>query len=126
MITRREFVLSGCTASVAGAALGFRPLAAMSEHALAAAPARKPLRILILGGTGLTGPHQVRYAVGRGHKVTVFNRGRHNERLPNGVEELQGDRQLHQVQPLKGREWDVVIDNPTSLPFWIKDVGEIL
>jgi 2'-hydroxyisoflavone reductase len=90
------------------------------------ARATEPLRILILGGTGLTGPHQVRYAVGRGHKVTVFNRGRHNERLPDGVEELQGDRQLHQVQPLKGREWDVVIDNPTSLPFWIKDVGEVL
>ncbi|NJR71667.1 MAG: hypothetical protein HC782_00245 [Gammaproteobacteria bacterium] len=26
----------------------------------------KPLNILILGGTGFTGPHQVRYAVSRG------------------------------------------------------------
>ena len=38
--------------------------------------AQKPLTILILGGTGFTGPHQVRYALSRGHKVTIFNRGR--------------------------------------------------
>ena len=36
----------------------------------------KQLRILILGGTGFTGPHQVRYALARGHKVTLFNRGK--------------------------------------------------
>ena len=38
--------------------------------------AAKPLRILILGGTGFTGPHQVRDALARGHRVTLFNRGR--------------------------------------------------
>jgi nucleoside-diphosphate-sugar epimerase len=92
----------------------------------ALSPAPKPLRILILGGTGLTGPHQVRYALARGHAVTVFNRGRRNDRLPPGVTELTGDRQLHQVEPLRGKEWDVVIDNPTTLPFWVKDVGEVL
>ena len=89
-------------------------------------PPPKPLKILILGGTGITGPHQVRYALARGHSVTVFNRGRRNERLPTGVTELTGDRQLHQVQPLRGKEWDVVIDNPTTLPFWVRDVGEVL
>lgn len=88
--------------------------------------APKPLRILILGGTGLTGPHQVRYAQARGHTVTVFNRGRRNDRLPKGVEELKGDRNLHQIEALKGRDWDVVIDNPTTLPFWVKDAAEIL
>lgn len=89
-------------------------------------PPPKPLNILILGGTGLTGPHQVRHALARGHSVTVFNRGRRNDRLPTGVTELTGDRQLHQVEPLRGKEWDVVIDNPTTLPFWVKDVGEVL
>ena len=89
-------------------------------------PPPKPLKILILGGTGLTGPHQVRYALERGHSVTVFNRGRRNDRLPPGVTELTGDRQLHQVEPLRRKEWDVVIDNPTTLPFWVKDVGEVL
>lgn len=88
--------------------------------------ARRALRILILGGTGLTGPHQVRYALGRGHQVTVFNRGRRNDRLPKEVTQLQGDRNLHQVEALKGKDWDVVIDNPTTLPFWVKDAAEVL
>ena len=89
-------------------------------------PRPKPLDILILGGTGLTGPHQVRYALSRGHKVTVFNRGRRNDRLPEGVTELIGDRNLHQLSALEGKTWDVVIDNPTSLPFWVKDAAEVL
>jgi 2'-hydroxyisoflavone reductase len=88
--------------------------------------ASKPLKLLILGGTGLTGPHQIRYALARGHTITVFNRGRRNDRLPKGVEELKGDRNLHQVDALKGRDWDVVIDNPTMLPFWVKDAAQIL
>jgi 2'-hydroxyisoflavone reductase len=82
--------------------------------------------MLILGGTGLTGPFQVRYAMARGHQVTVFNRGRRNQRLPDGVEQLQGDRELHQVEALKGRDWDVVIDNPPMFPFWIRDAAEVL
>ncbi|HZI43105.1 MAG TPA: twin-arginine translocation signal domain-containing protein, partial [Gemmatimonadaceae bacterium] len=88
-------------------------------------PATKSLNLLILGGTGLTGPFQVRYALARGHKVTVFNRGRHNDRLPAGVTELVGDRNLHQLDPLKGKAWDAVIDNPTSVPFWVKDAGKV-
>ena len=55
--------------------------------------ADKPLKILILGGTGFTGPFQVKYALARGHKVTVFNRGKtHPGELPEGVEQLIGDR----------------------------------
>ena len=51
--------------------------------------APKPLTILILGGTGFTGPFQVKYALARGHKVTVFNRGKtHPGELPEGVEQL--------------------------------------
>jgi 2'-hydroxyisoflavone reductase len=84
-----------------------------------------PLRILILGGTGFTGPHQVRYAVARGHQVTVFNRGRHQADLPDGVERLAGDRN-GQLDALKGRTWDVVIDNPTTLPRWVRLSGEVL
>jgi 2'-hydroxyisoflavone reductase len=88
--------------------------------------APKPMRILILGGTGLTGPFQVRYALERGHTVTVFNRGRRNDVLPKGVTELIGDRNQHQVDALKGKDWDVVIDNPTSLPFWVRDAASVL
>jgi 2'-hydroxyisoflavone reductase len=88
--------------------------------------AEKPLDILILGGTGLTGPFQVKYALARGHRVTVFNRGRRNDRLPAGVTELIGDRNLHQLDALRGKDWDVVIDNPASLPFWLRDAAEVL
>lgn len=84
-----------------------------------------PLRILILGGTGFIGPHQVRYAVARGHRVTVFNRGRSQADLPAEVERLIGDRN-GQLDALKGRSWDVVIDNPTVLPRWVRDAAAIL
>ena len=89
--------------------------------------AAKPMRILILGGTGFTGPFQVRYALARGHKVTVFNRGKtHPGELPKEAEQLIGDRNLGQLDALKGRQWDVVIDNPTTLPFWVRDAAQIL
>jgi 2'-hydroxyisoflavone reductase len=88
--------------------------------------AGRPLEILILGGTGFTGPHQVRYALSRGHKITLFNRGRRPQDWPGEVEELTGDRNTGDVAALKGRKWDVCIDNPTSVPFWVRDVGQVL
>jgi nucleoside-diphosphate-sugar epimerase len=85
-----------------------------------------PLRILILGGTGFTGPYQVRYALSRGHKVTTFNRGKtHPGELPAEVEQLVGDRN-GKLDALKNRKWDVVIDNPTTLPAWVRDAAQIL
>src|SRR5881275_427073 len=108
MITRRRFVRVSASA---GGAFAFAPLQ------FATAEQNKALRILILGGTGFTGPDQVRYAVTRGHKVTVFNRGKtHPGILPEGVEQLIGDRSTGQLDALKDRRWDVVIDNPTMLP----------
>lgn len=86
----------------------------------------KPLRVLILGGTGFTGPYQVRYALARGHTVTLFNRGRQPKTWPGEVEELAGDRNTGDLKALEGREWDVCIDNPTTLPFWVRDAGHAL
>lgn len=86
----------------------------------------KPLSILILGGTGFTGPHQVRYALSRGHKVTLFNRGRRPKEWPAAVEELTGDRDKNDYESLKGRKWDVCIDNPTTLPHWVRDAAAVL
>jgi 2'-hydroxyisoflavone reductase len=112
--------------------------AAAREKAAAASPgyvyqpidvgkADKPLHILILGGTGFTGPYQVKYALARGHKVTVFNRGKtHPGELPEGVEQLTGDRNTGDLSALKGRKFDVVIDNPTMLPKWVHDAAEVL
>jgi 2'-hydroxyisoflavone reductase len=84
------------------------------------------LRILILGGTGFIGPDQVRYALARGHQVTLFNRGKQPQQWPGPVEELLGDRNTGDLKALEGREWDVCIDNPTTLPFWVRDAGAVL
>jgi 2'-hydroxyisoflavone reductase len=118
---RREFVKL--------AALSVPGFATWPSLASAADDARrpaKPLRILILGGTGFTGPHQVRYALARGHRVTLFNRGRQPHEWPHEVEELVGDRNAGDLKALEGREWDVCIDNPTTLPFWVRDAGRVL
>jgi len=62
----------------------------------------------------------------RGHKVTVFNRGKtHPGELPKEVEQLIGDRN-GQLDALKGRKWDVCIDIPTTLPVWVRDAAQIL
>ena len=109
--------------SVAGAfgADGVRPDALVPERAAA------PLRILFLGGTGFTGPHQVQYALDRGHKVTLFNRGRSQKELFPNVPRIVGDRNTPEAFKSIGKgEWDVVIDIPTSNPKWVRDAGQAL
>jgi 2'-hydroxyisoflavone reductase len=125
MATRRDLLrLAGAGA----VSLGLRPAAAGETRGGDASreKAGKPLRILILGGTGFIGPHEVRYALARGHKLTLFNRGRHPKQWPAPVEELVGDRNTGKLEALAGREWDVCIDNPTTLPFWVRDAGRVL
>ena len=122
---RREFLR--LTAATAGTlALGITP------HALAASPiprpappAKRAIRTLILGGTGFIGPYQVRYALERGHTVTLFNRGRTNTHLFPGVERLVGDRN-GQLAALAGRTWDAVIDNSRANPEWVRLSAEFL
>src|SRR5882757_3280219 len=111
---RRDFITSSALAALA-----------MALPALADTRPLKPMRLLILGGTGFIGPHQVRYALARGHHVTVFNRGRQKEAWPGPVEELLGDRN-GDLKALEGRDWDVCIDNPTSLPVWVRDAARVL
>ena len=130
--SRRDFVR---TAAAATGAIGLGALGG-SAHATETVPrpkgraprAPKPLRILILGGTGFTGPFQVRYALERGHQVTVFNRGRTQPTVDaplDDVEQLVGDRNDN-LDALKGREWDAVIDNSASLPRWVRRTAELL
>jgi 2'-hydroxyisoflavone reductase len=84
-----------------------------------------PMRILILGGTGFIGPHEVRYALARGHSVTLFNRGRTNPHLFPQLEKLVGDRN-DDLEALRGREWDVAIDNSASIPRWVRQSAGLL
>lgn len=116
--TRREFL---ATAAAAGGALAVSRSPANPRPD----PGAAALRILILGGTGFLGPHQVRYALSRGHAITLFNRGRTNPQLFPEVEKLRGDRD-NDLEALKGREWDVVIDNSASVPRWVRQSAQLL
>ena len=68
MQSRRDFLGTGLTALGAAAVWDPRTL-------LVKLPAVAPKKILILGGTGFIGPHDVRYALSRGHQVTMTRGG---------------------------------------------------
>jgi 2'-hydroxyisoflavone reductase len=90
--------------------------------------ARKPLSILVIGGTGFTGPEQVEHAIARGHKVTVLNRNKRRPDFFKGkteVEQLIGDLNAD-VSVLKGRSFDAVLDIPTTSPAWVRNVAQYL
>lgn len=132
MATNRRTFIKLSAAAGGACGMGITPLLAfgaevgtrMDAHAVRRAAA--PLRILILGGTGFTGPAQVRYALARGHSVTLFNRGKTRPGLFTGkVDELVGDLG-GDASALKGRTWDVVIDNPTTAPYWVRNAGQYL
>ena len=88
-------------------------------------PKGGPLDILILGGTGFIGPHMVREALRRGHSVTLFNRGRTNNALFPDLETIKGDRG-GDLEGLKGRQWDVVIDNSGYVPRYVENSATLL
>jgi len=119
-IQRRDFLRT--TAVAAGAmGLGANPLSALGSP-----EPRRALRLLILGGTGFIGPHQVRYALERGHTVTLFNRGRTAPEMFPEVEQLRGDRAASDLESLRGRDWDVVLDNASSNPQWTRESAQLL
>jgi nucleoside-diphosphate-sugar epimerase len=50
------------------------------------------MRVLVVGGTGFVGLHAVLDFTAQGYDIVALNRGRHIERLPNGVKTLVADR----------------------------------
>jgi 2'-hydroxyisoflavone reductase len=71
--------------------------------------------VLILGGTGFLGRHLVEAALGRGHRVTLFNRGIKAPDLFPEVETIEGDREAD-LSSLSGRRWDAAIDTCGYVP----------
>lgn len=111
--------------AVAGGSAGpdpLRPADRWGARMVQEAPRR--LNVLILGGTGFIGPFQVRSALDRGHNVTLFNRGSGRAMFPY-LETLVGDRN-GDYESLRGRRWDVVIDNATNNPRWVELAADFL
>src|SRR6476469_9654434 len=106
MTSRRKFIQ---TSAAIGGALGLSPLLdlpILAQPPRTVGKARAPLNILILGGTGFTGPEQVEYAIARGHRVTLFNRGKTRPGMFKGkvAEELIGDL-TGDASSLKGKSF---------------------
>jgi len=85
----------------------------------------RPMKILILGGTRFIGLHMTALALERGHALTFFNRGKtKTDRYPE-IERIKGDRD-GQIDGLRNREWDVVIDNSGYVPRHVRATAELL
>jgi 2'-hydroxyisoflavone reductase len=104
MPSRRQFLGASAAAAVTLALSG-----------KLVAKAARPLKILVMGGTGFLGPHFVQAARARGHVLTLFNRGKTNPGLFKDIEQLHGDRKLD-LSALEGRQWDAVLDTSAYLP----------
>src|SRR5437764_64623 len=122
MTNRRDFLKGSI---VLGGALLSRSATAFADAAAGVTMARAPIDLLVLGGTGFIGPHLVRYAVARGHRVTIFTRGRRPVDLPNEVVRLIGDRN-GQLGALIGKRWDAVVDDSATNPEWVRQSAQLL
>jgi 2'-hydroxyisoflavone reductase len=130
-ITRREFLV-GAGAAAAGALGGCAATVAagkaVAPAAAGAAPGtdgRGPMKLLVLGGTAFLGPALVEAARARGHAVTLFNRGKTNPGLFPDLETLHGDRD-GQLDALRGRRWDAVLDTSGYVPRVVRQSAELL
>jgi len=114
---RRALIKAGVLGGAA-AAFGAPTVSLGSEQ-------RDTLDLVILGGTGFIGPHMVREALRRGHNVTLFNRGRTNSTLFPDLETIKGDR-ASDLEGLKGRRWDAVVDNSGYMPQHVRRSAQLL
>jgi 2'-hydroxyisoflavone reductase len=83
------------------------------------------MKFVILGGTRFLGHHLVEAALARDHKVTLFNRGRHETDSSPNAEIIHGDRNGG-LADLSGRHWDAAIDTCGYTPRQVRAAAEIL
>jgi len=130
--TRRDFLRYTALTGAALGLSGLDPLLGRLARAADATPGG--LKVLILGGTGQTGPHLIEELRRRGHTVTMFNRGTRSEELFPDVECLIGDRQPEPGDGLKaleaeiagGRRWDICIDIWPQIPRIVENTAVLL
>lgn len=131
-ITRRNFVKKGIVFGVGLPILGNSLVSCLSnseQNKTVDKRVQSKLRILILGGTSFLGPHQIAYAISRGHSITTFTRGKTKptiyKDLFKNVEQLIGDRK-NDLTALENGKWDVVIDNSGQNAEWTKKSASLL
>ena len=83
------------------------------------------MRLLLLGGPKFLGRAVIDAALGRGHELTLFNRGTTGADLYPDVERIVGDREGG-LDGLRGSEWDSVVDTSGYLPRVVTAGAELL
>lgn len=86
----------------------------------------RAMRWLVLGGTSFVGRAIVEEAVGAGHQVTLFSRGRTGTDLFPTVERLTGDRATGDYASLAEGTWDAVVDVSGYIPRHVKQAPDAL
>ncbi|WKK66000.1 NAD-dependent epimerase/dehydratase family protein [Lutimonas zeaxanthinifaciens] len=122
-LTRRNFVKKSGQIVLAS------PLLGSSLLSFSRTKKSKSLKILILGGTSFLGPHQIAYALSRGHKISTFTRGKskptvHRDKFDK-VEQLIGDRE-NDLSAIEKGNWDLVIDNSGRKTEWTRKTAQLL
>lgn len=128
--TRRRFL----TDSISTGLLASAGVAAATSAHRHRTPSPEPRTILVLGGTNFLGPAIVEAALARGHRLTLFNRGRTNPHLFPDVEKLQGNRRrpmregmpAQDLSALEGRRWDAVVDTSGYFTGEVEDMARLL
>ena len=131
-ITRRKVLKNGIVLGLGLPVLSNSLISCVSESEQKDSNKKKAhsnLRILILGGTSFLGPHQIAYAISRGHSISTFTRGKTKPKiyteLYKNVEQLIGDRE-NDLTALENGQWDVVIDNSGRNAEWTRRSSELL
>jgi 2'-hydroxyisoflavone reductase len=83
------------------------------------------MRILMIGGTRFIGRHVVASALDRGHRVTIYHRGRTGADLYPDVEHRFGDRN-EDLSALADGEWDATVDTCAYYPRQVQELADAL
>ena len=83
------------------------------------------MKILLLGGPHFLGRAIINSALAHGHEITLFNRGKSNPDHYPELEKLIGDRGGN-LDALRGRQWDAVVDTCGYVPRVVRASAELL
>lgn len=89
-------------------------------------------KILIIGGKQFVGRRTLDKMIGadklllHDYDVTLFNRGKTHPEIYSNLTTIQGDRMTDDIEKLKGKDFDVVIDTCGYYPSSVRKTVEVL